>query len=378
MTAFHPRAFHPVAWMVWTSCAVVAVQTMTNPVALGVSVAAMLYTAMRLAPDRGPVMLMLKIGAFVIVTRVILFGLAGHPGGTILFSMPQWKLPALLGGFQIGGAISAEVLATAALEGARLAAVLVCFGVFLSIVEPARVLRLVPGFLFEAGMIVAIGVTFVPSLIRTARDVREAQRLRGYRARGVRAAVSIAMPVLSTTLERANAIAESMDSRGYGRALRSGGQDRSESRARIVAFAGILLASFGAIGWTMGLRPRGIPLASMLVAVAVLALACRELSLRVTRTRYRRGVMRAPDYVVAALAVGNLAMVIGFRSLFAYEAVPLHVPSVDVVAVGVACMLAAPVAADSVRGAWLHMRSRDVPSPAEDSVATSSLELESA
>lgn len=295
--------FHPVAWMVWTLSAMIIAQSTSNPMLLAVGIAAMLYTAVTLSPRTGPLRMMLIVGAFAIVVRVILFGLAGHPGGTTLVTIPEIRLPVLLGGFRLGGAITAQVLAESAAEGLRLAAVLVCFGVFLSIVEPARVLRLVPRYLFEAGLIVAIGVTFVPSLAQSARDVREAQRLRGARARGLRAAAALALPVLSSAMERSALIAESMESRGYG-------------------------------------------------------------TLR--RTRYRRDAIRAHDVLVMSVAAAAAILAMLTRNSAAWSAWPqITVPQMPALALIGVALLAAPVAVHRARSASLRARSAEGSAEAE-------------
>ncbi|MHB8512074.1 MAG: energy-coupling factor transporter transmembrane component T [Actinomycetota bacterium] len=252
-----------IAWLVWTLCSVIAIQLAPSPIALGVAAMGMIFTAAKLSIDRGPLALMLKIGIVMIVVRVVLFGLSGHVAGQpTLFTMPSLTLPSFLGGFRLGGAISTSVVETSAQEGLRLAAMLLCFGVFLSIVEPVRVLRLVPRFLFEAGMIVAIAINFVPSIVRTARDVREAQQLRGHRARGVRMAAAIALPVLSTTIERSSAIAESMESRGFG--VRA----RSRYRNERVRVADLAMIGFSIAYLSLALSFWN-PLAHVLIAAPV-------------------------------------------------------------------------------------------------------------
>lgn len=352
------RAFHPAAWLAWTAAAVVVVQGLEHPLLLGVALAAITFVAVTMAADGGPYGLMLKIGLVALGIRVVLFGLTGHPAGTTVASLPTLKLPSLLGGFALGGDVSAEVLVASAVEGARLAAVLVCFGTFLSVVEVARMIRLVPRFLFEAGLVVAIGVSFVPTLVRTARDVREAQRMRGHRARGIRAVAPVAMPILATTLERAVTVAESMEARGYGRA-RSDASAR-EARARAAVLASATVTVLGAVA--AAFRWGGPASWALPVAGAVpLAVSLRALSRLSARTTYRRDRPTGWDRALLAGSVALAAAALLARRLdpaaFAYSPYPaVSQPETEVWGVLLVAGLAIPPAIAAARTVWLRRK----------------------
>lgn len=209
------------SWLAWLFAASVVVLSSSNPAVTLAALAAMSVvgaSSARRAPEGRTVWLFLKIGLVCCALRILLFGLTGHVGNTTLVHLPAVAMPRWLGGFTAGGIVTAEEIAQQAADGARIAAFLVCFGVFLSAVETSRVLRLVPRFLFEAGLVVSIALAFIPSMMRTAADVRDAQRLRGHRFRGMRALRPLVVPVLAGALERSLELAASMECRGYGRA----------------------------------------------------------------------------------------------------------------------------------------------------------------
>jgi len=337
---------HPIAWIAHTAATAALILALDNPILIGLAVAALGFVAAMLAPDRGPFALMLKIGLIALAARTVLFSLTGHPSGDIWFTVPQVRLPALLGGFTLGGPVAASVAAHSAIEGLRLAALLCCVGVFLSAVEATRVVRLMPRFLFEAGLAVAIGVAFVPTLVRTARDVRDAQRIRGERVRGWRAA-GLAVPILATTLERAVTVAESMEARGYGRADR-GGDAHREARARLAALGGVAIMTGGALLAAVARAPSGW--VAFAAGAALLAGALHRLSSLSARTRYRRDRMRGHDWIVVAasaiVAVAGLAL----RGDWTYSAYPsVAVPAVPLAGVAVVAAIAAPVAVAGLR-----------------------------
>ncbi len=88
-----------------------------------------------------------------------------------------------------------------------------------------------PRAFHELGLVVAVGVAFVPTTITAIHDVREADQARtgGRPVRRGRLIRQI-VPVLENGLERAVTLAESMDSRGFAR----GGAAPRERCRRVV------------------------------------------------------------------------------------------------------------------------------------------------
>ena len=79
------------------------------------------------------------------------------------------------------GTVDAGNVAYAALEGARLAALLVVFGTFNSVTDPFGVVRLAPRRFHEPALAAALALSIAPRTIAMVGRVREAQRLRGIR-----------------------------------------------------------------------------------------------------------------------------------------------------------------------------------------------------
>lgn len=249
--------FTPRAWIAWWAGALVTVSVLDSPMLAAIVIAACVYVgaAFELPDGEGRAYrVMLRVGLMLLVVRVVLFGLAGHTGPTTLARLPEVRLPGLLGGFAFGGRITAEVLAQETAEGLRVAAVLIACGALLSVVSVSSMLRLLPPRLRSAGLILTIAVTFVPHLAAQARRVREAQRMRGARARGLGALRGVIGPVVAGAVERSFDLAASMEMRGYGgarptrrRREASTGYDHALiAAAACVAVAAVLLR--GAVG----------------------------------------------------------------------------------------------------------------------------------
>ena len=343
-------SFHPVAWLAWSVASIVLVMVLDTPVASLTAVAAATVVAARFAargPEGRTVRVMLRVGIGIIAVRIVLFGLTGHTGETIVATLPSIELPRILGGMQLGGAITGEVLAHEAAEGLRIAAVLVCGGVFLSVVPTYAMLRMMPRFLFEAGLVVGIALSFVPVLLQSAQDVRDAQRLRGHRFRGLRSLRPLVAPVLSSAIERALSLAGSMEARGYGRAA-----NPVPAAARVASLAGLLCI---AVGGGLLLFGRGLTGGSVLVAGMVAAVAgARGAGRAVVRSRMPKDGAGPWDiaFVVAALVPAVAAIGLADTSGAQWYAYPsVTWPRVDPFVVFAAATLVVPVPLASLRSA---------------------------
>jgi energy-coupling factor transport system permease protein len=305
--------FHTKAWLVWLLSSIVVVNTIENPFIVPLvfgSLTAVAGSFARPGPEARSFATLVKIGLAFTVFRVVLFAATGHTGATPLLTTPEIRLPRWLGDVRLGGRVTAEVTLQSALEGLRLAAFLGCLGAFLCVTDMYRVLRLLPRFLAEASLVVTIALAFVPTMFRMATEIRDAQRLRGHRARGLRSIVPLALPVLASGLERSVTLAESMEVRGYGRRLE--GSARVEAWARALALAATISIAAGGSLVVFGRGPAGVGVGIFALGVVALAVALAALSRVIPRTRMRAERWSVWDWAlagcVAASAVGALAI----------------------------------------------------------------------
>jgi energy-coupling factor transport system permease protein len=118
-------------------------------------------------------------------------------------------------------------------------ALMLLFATFNLAVNQAQILRLTPAFIYEAGLIVSIALTFFPQLMASAKEIREAQLIRGHRIRRIRDMLPFVMALLTTGLERSFQLAESMESRGFGNV-------RALPKMRDVLYKALVLLGLGA------------------------------------------------------------------------------------------------------------------------------------
>ena len=347
------RGLHPAAWWLWAGCLAGAASRTTNPLLLcllAAVVAFVVAVCRTSATWSRSLAVFVRLGLVVIVIRVLLeivFGdrLPGH----VLFTLPQVPLPAWAAGVSIGGGVTAEGVIQAAVEGLRLAVVLICFGAANSLASPYRLLRCLPAVLYEAGVAVTVSLSFAPELVMAIADVRDARRLRGRPTRGVAGLRGMAIPVLESALDRSLQLASSMDARGYGR--RQARPARTRRLAGGSTAIGLLLIVAGVYG---ALDPGSLPaggLPFIATGASLVGVGMVVSGRRSNRTRYRPDLWAAAEWAVVASGAVTLTSLIVATALgtagLQMPVYPLHLPALPLlptvgILVGLVPALSAP------------------------------------
>jgi energy-coupling factor transport system permease protein len=140
---------------------------------------------------------------------------------------------------------------------------LCCIGAANALASPRRLLKSLPGALYEMGVACVVALTFAPQLVTDARRIRAARRLRG-RTRG--SFRTTAMPVLEGALDRSVELAAAMDSRGYGRTAQvPRRQRRITGGAVLLGLLGIALGVYALLTDSMA-----FPVAAGALAIGLL------------------------------------------------------------------------------------------------------------
>jgi energy-coupling factor transport system permease protein len=286
----------------------------TNPLllALLIAVAAAVVAARRTdAPWALSFRLYLLTGLFVVLMRllyrILLGGAAAVASGDghVLFRLPALQLPDWTAGVQLLGPVTAENLLSGLCDGLRLATLIICVGAANTLANPKRLLKSVPGALYELGTAVVVAVSVFPQLAESAFRIRRARALRGGPTGGRGAIRAVLVPMLADALDRSLLLAASMDSRGYGRHGDTPRRvQRLTSAVLVIGLLGICVGMYGVLDTTTP-RLLGIPIliGGLLVAAGGLRLA----GSRVKRTRYRPDPWRPADLLVACCGVATAA-----------------------------------------------------------------------
>jgi energy-coupling factor transport system permease protein len=303
------RQLHPGAWWLWALGLATAATRTTSPLLLLLVVAATgLVVAVRRTgePWAGSYAVFLRIGLVVVIVRVVFWVVfAAQSPGPPLFTLPSVTLPSWMAGTRIGGPVTTDGLTAGLYDGLRLAAVLVCLGAANALASPSRLLKAVPGALYEMGVAVVVAMTFAPQAVTHVRRVRAAHRLRGRPDRGLRAVRGLVMPVIEGALERSVELAAAMDSRGYGRASAvSAARRRATATLTISGLLAVCAGLYGLLG-------KESP-AVLGAPVLVLGLAAATAGLwlggrRSPRTRYRPDPWKWPEWVVSGFGLAAAA-----------------------------------------------------------------------
>jgi energy-coupling factor transport system permease protein len=238
----------PRAWLVWSLAAVTVALSTDNPVYRGlVALAALNVLLAWLPPGRRlrPLVVALLIAAGI---GGLINVLAGHAGADVIARLPaDWPL--------VGGALTLESLAFGGAIGLGLVAALLAVAPLSLVLEPHDVVDAMPGPLERTGIAVATSLNLVSGFGRTFTEVRDAQRMRGWRPRGLRSWNEVLVPVFLTAIEDSVLLAEAMEARGFGAGRRTSFARASWSRWDLA----VVGAALGAAAVFIGARVVGTP-----------------------------------------------------------------------------------------------------------------------
>lgn len=307
-----PRGLHPGAWWLWALGMATAASRTTNPLLLGLIVATIALVVSRRRTDapwaRG-FRAYLLLGVVVVGIRVLFrMLLDGQSGATTLFTLPELPLPEAAAGIRIGGPVSLEGILAALYDGMRLATMLACIGAANALANPKRLLKAVPGALYEVGSAVVVALSVATQLVESVHRVRRARRLRGTPGRGLRGMTSLVVPVLEDALDRSLALAAAMDARGYGRTGRTVGRARATSGALLLG--GLVGVCVGLYGLLDGTTPQALGLPVMFVGVVLAGWGLRVGGRSVARTVHRPDPWGSPEWGVAASGIAAAGVLV--------------------------------------------------------------------
>ena len=301
--------FNVWAWVAWLVAASVPAFTLRNPLysVLVLGAAWIVYATLGKSSPMGSGWgAFLKIGLFFFALAIPFNALSIHIGQVVLFRLPSsWPV--------VGGPITLEAIVAGLVSGLALFTIVVVFAAFNSVVDHYQLLRATPGFLFQAGVIISIAITFVPQMVLSAREIRQAQRIRGHRFRGLRDLLPLIIPLLANGLERAIQLAETMEARGFGGAVRPMSR-RQAIRAQVATLVGLLFVLGGLLVVTYYSEQRLLGWALVGLGVAGLAAVFGLQGRRVHRTRYRRPSWQARDTAIVIASVIVLVVILAAKA----------------------------------------------------------------
>jgi energy-coupling factor transport system permease protein len=131
-----------------------------------------------------------------------------HSGNTVLFTLPEnWLL--------IGGEFTLESLIFGLINGLVIGSLYITFNVLNLALSVKQMRLLIPTIFHPITLTITIALTFFPSIQKRAREIKEAQMIRGNEMKRISDWLPLLLPLLITSLENAFLLSESMSSRGF-------------------------------------------------------------------------------------------------------------------------------------------------------------------
>ena len=299
-----------VVWILWLAAAMTFLLTTRNPFYIVVMLAGLFSLGKRLAKDRNInpwVFPNLRFLMTMILLSTLINGLFSHSGNTVLFTIPHsWPL--------IGGDITVESLVYGAVNGLVIGTLYLLFNILNLALNTKQITRLIPRAFHPIAVVITIALTFFPSIQQRAREIKEAQMIRGNPMKKISDWIPIMIPLLVTSLENAILLAESMTARGFHKQT-----DLQSPRALV----SLILAAFLIFsGWILHMYrfPSLVFISLYVLGASLVAGTLITIGKRANVTRYHQETWTKTSKFSAVL-IGT------YLSGFAFLALTGHLPT---------------------------------------------------
>ena len=295
------RHLDPRVWLVWLAAVTGPALIARNPFPLAVLLIVVLTVRAAWAPALprdGGWGGILRFAVVAAVIGVAFNALTAPFGNQRLVALPGW--------WPLGDAVTANALLFGLLSAAAILVIVLAGTTAALLADWPELLRSVPARFLPLAVAGSVAWSFVPQTVRTLRDIRDAQRVRGLAPTSARTLVPIIVPLLATSLERATTMAEALEARGFGGPVappRSSPTRRTAQGLAVAAGLPLVVAA-------TYLLLDGAPWPAAIVAAVALVLVLLGAGLAGRRgegrSRYRFRVWRWRDTAVLGSALLSL------------------------------------------------------------------------
>lgn len=219
--------FHPAVCFLFFLFVFVLTPVFINPVFGAISFAAAFFYELKACGKTaalGTVKFALPLSVLVAVFNMLFC----RYGKTTLFSVFEIKM-------------NLEPLVYGVCTGLMLGALIMWFASYNEVVTSEKIAALFGGFAPSLVLTFSMAMRFVPLMVKTANQIKEAQQGLGNEIKGVKNGVARFSALVSMSLERSMEISDSMRARGFGK-----GKHRGFSRYEFRAGDAVLMCCFTA------------------------------------------------------------------------------------------------------------------------------------
>jgi len=314
-------------WLIWISTSLILLLSTRNPIYILLTLTSLFLLGGKISlkkeqPNWTKQNLRFLITTIILSTLVnILFA---HTGQTLLFILPEnWPL--------IGGSITLESLVYGAVNGLVIGALYLVFNILNLVLSVKQITRLIPNAFRPISIMITISLTFFPSIQRRAREIREAQMIRGNKMKGVSDWLPIIIPLIVTSLENAFMLSESLTARGF-----YSKSSTNISNLNLIALVFAVFAVFA--GWIFRLYNYPVVISVILYSLGIISIIFIFIiaGKQVNVTHYHQEVWHPRDIIFVGLSFIIAGAMIGLirtdcLSSFIYSPYPnLSFPEISV------------------------------------------------
>ncbi len=313
-------------WVLWLINTIIFILSTRNPIYLSLVLIALFVLGDRKAKVQHRktwIGLNLRFLISMVLISSLVNGLFTHLGQTKLFHFPSnWLL--------IGGDITLESLIYGVINGLIIGSLYLSFNILNLALSVKQLSRLIPRAFHPIGMTATLALTFFPSIQQRAREIKEAQMIRGNPMKKISDWLPILLPLIVTSLEDAIILSESMTSRGF-HAVPSGNHAN-------FAIISLVIGTFSIFsGWILNLfeYPQVISIFLYLVGGSLIILTLLKKGREFRVTHYHQVLWKEKDIIFGAIFLISIILqiifAVFFDNNFSYSPYPqLSMPSLNI------------------------------------------------
>jgi len=286
------------AWIIWLITVGIMLLSNRNPLYLVILLGGLLILGSTLSKRLGQSSWLpnnIRFLGTMILLSALINSLFTHQGNMVIFNLPErWLL--------IGGKITFESLVFGVINGLVIGSLYIAFNIFNLALSIKQITRLIPKIFHPVAIMISIALTFFPSVQQRAREIKEAQMIRGNQMKRIVDWLPLMLPLLITSLENAFLLSESMTARGYHT------HPKSYSELRITF--PIIIATFIIFsGWILRLYdyPQVISMILYSTATLIIFFSLYFANRKLKITYYHQESWQKFDIVPAVLLIVTLA-----------------------------------------------------------------------
>lgn len=283
------------AWIIWLIAMMALILSNRNPIYLLILLLGLLILGSKLASKKGQKSWLsqnLRFLGTMFVLSGIINTLFTHRGNSVIFTLPDtWIL--------IGGKITLESLVYGVINGLVIGSLYIVFNIFNLALTVKQITGLIPKIFQPIAITISIALTFFPSVQQRAREIKEAQLIRGNQMKRIVDWLPLLAPLLITSLENAFSLSESMTARGY--------YSRTKSLSGLHITLPFIIATFLVFsGWILRLYnyPSMISYVLYFISSSIIILSILLANRKIKITHYHEEDWGTYDIVLSPVFLG--------------------------------------------------------------------------